>query len=107
MDAPIALLPDDWDHGDDGVSRTTASDGRRILITRRRHAPAGFFLAEATGLAARHAADVRRTPSVFAVSARGIALEDLGQGRATDHAWRSAGAGLARLYAASRSSFGL
>lgn len=106
MNAAETLLPNDWDRGDDGISRTVAGDGCRVLIKRRRSAPPGFFVAEAVGLAALRKADSLRTPEVLAVSARGIALEDLGQGRASEADWRRAGVGLARLHAVRGDAFG-
>ncbi|HEX5962015.1 MAG TPA: fructosamine kinase family protein [Rhodanobacteraceae bacterium] len=70
-------------------------DARGAYVKRRDTAPAGFFEAEARGLAALRDARALRVPAVFEVDRHHIVLEDLGHGvRAADY-WQRAGAGLA------------
>jgi len=77
-----------------------------VIVKSRRSAPAGFFAAEARGLAALRAADALRVPDVFEVRATCIVLEDLGDGpRAADY-WQRAGAGLARQHSVTGAWFG-
>jgi fructosamine-3-kinase len=77
-----------------------------VLLKRRRDVPADFFAAEARGLAALRDASGLRTPTVLGVCEGGIALEDLGQGRAGPSDWASAGRALARQHAHTSKCFG-
>lgn len=70
-------------------------DGRGAILKRRKSAPAGFFEAEARGLALLRDAGGLRVPDVFEVGADRIILEDLGQGTPTADYWIRAGSGLA------------
>ena len=72
----------------------------------RRGVPADFFAAEARGLRALAQAGAMRVPAVLAVGACGIALDDLGHGRATTAGWERAGRGLAALHARTAARFG-
>jgi len=90
----------------DGLRRMRWRDGRAAIAKVRRDAPDGFFDAETRGLAALAASRTLRTPDVLAVGAHGIALEDLGAGRASDDDWQRAGAALARMHACTFDRFG-
>lgn len=70
-------------------------DGRGAIAKRRKDAPAGFFEAEARGLALLREAGGLRVPNVFEVGADRIVLEDLGQGVPNADYWVRAGSGLA------------
>jgi fructosamine-3-kinase len=98
-DDPFSSMPD-------GLRRLRWPDGRAAIAKVRRDAPQGFFDAEAHGLAALAATRTLRTPEVLGVGAHGIALEDLGAGRASDDDWQRAGAALARMHALARDRFG-
>ena len=89
----------------DGVHRIALGDGDSAFVKVRRDRPADFFLAEARGLAALSQAPVR-VPDVLAVWEHGIALEDLGRGRASAHTWVRAGESLAGLHRLPGPSFG-
>ena len=92
--------------GPGGLHRMRAPDGRPAVVKIRRDAPCGFFEAEARGLAALAASRTLRVPNVLAVSASGIALEDLGAGRPGRADWQRAGAALARMHAVAFDRFG-
>ena len=94
-------------HLPDGMHRLTRDNGSPALAKVRHGAPAGFFAAEARGLATLHAAEALRVPAVFAVCPHGILIEDLGTGRAHDADWERAGTALARLHRPVCDSFGL
>jgi fructosamine-3-kinase len=83
----------------DGMHRVVLDDGRQSVVKRMRGAPAGFFSAEASGLAALRPTRTLRVPDVYALAADTLVLEDLGHGSATAAAWRDAGGALARLHA--------
>lgn len=95
----LAALPD-------GNHRFALRDGRRVYAKVRRGVPADFFAAEAHGLAALCAARALRVPAVLALGTSGIALEDLGCGRAAPRDWRHAGARLAALHGHAGTHFG-
>jgi fructosamine-3-kinase len=82
------------------------SDGRRLFVKRRSSAPADFFMAEARGLAALAQTATLRVPQVFAVSAHGIVVEDLGSGRPAAADWEAAGRALADLHRHGADEFG-
>ena len=86
--------------------RTRLSDGRDVFVKRRSRVPADFFAAEARGLVALARSATLRVPHVFAVSERGIVIEDLGSGHATAAHWESAGRALAHLHRDSAEQFG-
>lgn len=92
---------------DDGLHRLRLADGRQAVLKRRRRAPAGFFAAEAHGLALLADANGLRVPAVFAVSEGWLALEDLGQAAPAPGAWARAGVALARQHARRGAFFGL
>src|SRR6478736_3405432 len=100
MDAEtLAGLPD-------GLHRIRRRDGSSAMAKVRQGAPAGFFDAEARGLAALRDARSLRVPDVFAVRTHAILMEDLGSGRAQRHDWERAGADLARMHRRTSKSFG-
>ena len=82
-------------------------DGRLAIHKQRDDAPPGFFEAETRGLALLREADGLCVPEVFEVHARGIVLEDLGEGRRPDDYWQRAATGLATQHALARETFGL
>jgi|SRR5690348_10144699 len=90
----------------DGLHRIKLRDGRSALAKVRHGAPAGFFDAEARGLAALREAHALRVPDVFAVQTHGILIEDLGSGRAQHRDWELAGTKLARMHRHASKSFG-
>ena len=90
----------------DGIHRPVLPDGRDVFAKVRRGVPAGFFAAEARGLRALAQARALRVPGVIAVDAIGIALEDLGSGRAQTSDWERAGHDLATLHAHAAARFG-
>ncbi len=98
-DEALARLPD-------GLHRIRLRDGRSALAKVRHGAPAGFFDAEARGLAALREASALRVPDVFAVCEHGILIEDLGSGRPQRGDWERAGADLARMHRLAAKSFG-
>lgn len=89
----------------DGTHRCALPDGRRAFVKIRSRAPAGFFAAEVSGLAALSAGPLR-VPQVFAADAHGIVLEDLGSACPQSSGWQRAGSGLARLHHLRGASFG-
>lgn len=81
-------------------------DGRGAIAKRREGAPAGFFEAEARGLAELRRAGSLRVPEVYDVRPDRIVLEDLGSGtRAADY-WIRAGSGLAKQHDCRGDRFG-
>jgi fructosamine-3-kinase len=74
---------------------------------RRPDAPAGFFEAEAAGLAWLAAAGGARTVAVLAVAPGSIELEALAEARPTAGHARAFGAALARTHAAGAAAFGV
>src|SRR6185437_14375754 len=64
------------------MQRTTLPDGTRIIIKQRRDAPAGFFHAEARGLAALRDAHALRVPEVLE------AADDPQDNTPDDNGWR-------------------
>ena len=90
----------------DGLHRVALPDGRGAVAKRRRDAPAGFFTAEARGLAALRAAHALRVPEVYAASGDFIVLEDLGHGQRAHGYWERAGTGLAAQHAVTGARFG-
>ncbi|HRQ63290.1 MAG TPA: fructosamine kinase family protein [Xanthomonadaceae bacterium] len=94
---------------EDGVHKvvvTADGEARHWRVKVRRDAPEDFFAAEAAGLDALREAGVLRVPEVFEVDRHYIALEDLGNGRASELDWARAGAGLARMHGAGGDAFG-
>ncbi|HEX7914366.1 fructosamine kinase family protein [Rudaea sp.] len=89
----------------DGIHRSVRAGGGRAFVKVRRDMPADFFLAEARGLAALSSASLR-VPDVLSVWEHGIALEDLGSGRASARDWENAGLGLAGLHRIAGAHFG-
>jgi len=98
-DGHFASLPD-------GLHRVDLRDDRRAVAKIRHGAPPGFFEAEARGLAALRQSQTLRVPSVHAVVAHGILIEDLGAGRPTRSDWEHAGRNLARMHASPSERFG-
>src|SRR5690349_7080561 len=90
----------------DGLHRIKLRDGRSALAKVRRGAPAGFFDAEARGLAALREARALRVPDVFAVQAHAILIEDLGSGRPRRDDWERAGTHLAGMHRLVVETFG-
>jgi fructosamine-3-kinase len=90
----------------DGLHRIALGDGRRAIAKVRLRAPAGFFEAEARGLAALAASRTLRVPVVHAVGACGILLEDLGSGPPSRAQIEHAGAALARMHEIRSDAFG-
>lgn len=88
------------------MQRTTLPNGVRVVIKRRRDAPAGFFAAEARGLAALRDAHALRMPEVFEAGDDRIVLEDLGEGQPAADYWHAVGTGLARQHAVTGTRFG-
>jgi len=86
--------------------RTRLSDGSNVFVKQRSNVPADFFAAEAQGLDALTRTGTLRVPRVFAVSGRGLVIEDLGSGRPSDADWESAGCALANLHRNSAGQFG-
>ena len=70
-------------------------NGRGAIAKHRKGAPAGFFEAEARGLALLRDAGGLRVPRVYEVGVDRIVLEDLGQGSPAADYWRRAAQGLA------------
>ncbi len=91
----------------DGLHRLTLADGARVVVKRRRSAPAGFFAMEAHGLELLQATQTLRVPRVHGLSSDTIVLEDLGAGHADRAAWERAGRALARLHRHTSPTFGL
>ena len=122
MDAQLNATVDSLGNG---LHRLIAADGRRIVVKRRRDAPAGFFAMEAHGLALLRAAAALRVPAVYGVRHDAIALEDLDappernsdpiqgadtafvRSQPTAAAWERAGRNLARLHGNTADQFGL
>ncbi|MBD8525124.1 fructosamine kinase family protein [Pseudomarimonas arenosa] len=69
--------------------------GQPAILKRRQQAPEDFFAAERRGLALLASAQALPTPTVLALGADAILLQDLGRGRATAGDWRTAGRRLA------------
>lgn len=93
--------------GDSCVSEVFTLDGGETLFAKSREgAPAGFFAAEAAGLAWIAEAAVVPTPEVFAVSDELLILEWVPRGEATAQAAERFGAGLAALHLAGADGFG-
>ncbi|MGA9422502.1 MAG: fructosamine kinase family protein [Rhodanobacteraceae bacterium] len=90
----------------DGAHGLDLPGARRAFVKIRHHAPAGFFEAEARGLAALANTGALRVPEVLEVSDEGIALEDLGSGDPAPGDWERAGAGVAALHRRAASRFG-
>ncbi len=90
----------------DGAHHVQLPDGRSAFTKIRSRAPQGFFAAEARGLAALRSAAALRVPTVNAVDEHCIALEELGNGRATPHDWEQAGSALARMHELRSPRFG-
>ena len=90
-----------------GESRSAAlADGRHAFVKCRHDAPAGFFEAEARGLAVLREAGVLRVPEVYAVNESRIMLEDLGSGTPAPDYWQRAGAGVAAQHGVTGDRFG-
>lgn len=83
------------------------ADGRHAFVKQRCDAPAGFFEAEARGLAVLRDSGALRVPEVFEVNNYRIVLEDLGSGPPASDYWQRAGAGLATQHCVSGACFGL
>lgn len=79
---------------------------RPTIEKHREDVPADFFAAEARGLARLREAGGLRVPTVHAVDACSIQLEDLGQGRRGADYWRRAARGLARQHTQVATAFG-
>ena len=97
---PLAALAD-------GVHRIALDDGRKVVVKRRRDAPAGFFAMEAYGLRLLRGTETLRTPAVLAATQDTLVLDDLGSGRPNEAAWTRAGRGLAQLHRCTAETFGL
>lgn len=91
----------------DGLHRLALADGRRVIVKRRRAAPAGFFAAEAYGLVLLAGAGGLRVPEVHTLEEGALVIEDLGSGHATPEAWTRAGRALARQHGERAPAFGL
>ncbi|WP_368563043.1 fructosamine kinase family protein [Pseudoxanthomonas sp. UTMC 1351] len=91
----------------DGLHRLALEDGRKMVIKRRRMAPAGFFAMEAHGLALLETAGGLRVPHVHAVVEDALVIEDLGRGQPSSVAWERAGGALARQHRCTANEFGL
>lgn len=93
----------------DGLHRLAldAGAGRRVIVKRRRHAPQGFFAAEAYGLELLRRAGALRVPAVHGVTDDTLVIEDLGSGRSDPSAWERAGRRLAQLHRSTSDEFGL
>ena len=90
----------------DGLHRLRTREAGAVVAKVRRGAAAGFFAAEARGLAALRASGTLRVPEVVHVRDDGIVLEDLGNGRPQPSDWERAGANLARMHRAVSDAFG-
>ncbi len=90
----------------DGLHRVALPDGRRAIVKRRHGAPAGFFAAEARGLAALANARALRVSAVLDTGTDFIVLEDLGDGRRAADYWQRAGQGLAKQHGVIGAGFG-
>lgn len=95
------------DHASDGLARTRLPDGRQAILKKRADAAAGFFEAEARGLALLRDAQCLRVPKVWACAVHGIVLEDLGSCRPGAAQWQRGGMLLARQHANHGPHFGL
>ena len=93
--------------GDSSVAELFTLDGGEMLFAKsREEAPAGFFAAEAAGLAWIAQAAVIPTPEVIAVGDELLLLEWLPRGEATPDAAERFGADLAGLHLAGADRFG-
>jgi len=81
-------------------------DGRVCFVKRWPFAPAGFFAAEANGLAWLAEPGVIRVPDVLDVTVSSIAIEPIPIGAPTESGAEQLGRSLARLHAAGSPSFG-
>jgi len=106
LPSPAAMDADRFPDLPDGLHRIALADGRPAIAKVRRRAPAGFFAAEARGLAALAASKTLRVPLVHAVNRQGILLEDLGSGRPSIAQLAQAGAALAHMHAIRADTFG-
>lgn len=88
------------------MERLTLPDGRCAVRKTRRGMPAGFFAAEARGLAALREAGALRVPAVYEVGEDFILIEDLGHAPPVAQFHRLAGEGLARQHAIGGQRFG-
>ena len=86
--------------------RATRRDGRVVFVKTRRGAPAGFFEAEATGLALLRVSGGPPLPSVISVGQDGLVLEWIESGSPSVAAARAFGEALAAMHATSMPSFG-
>ncbi len=91
----------------DGLHHTMLDDGRRVVVKRRRHAPAGFFEMEAYGLTLLREVGALRVPSVIAFATDTLIIEDLGRGEPARRDWEAAGRALAQLHRHTAAQFGL
>ncbi len=90
----------------DGIHHYRLDAGHLAFVKLRRDAPLGFFSAEARGLKTLVEARTLRVPEVFIVDEHGIAIEDLGSGRAQHDDWQHAGQALAAMHSHRETSFG-
>lgn len=81
------------------VRRVRFQDGSGAVVKLLPSAPAGFFAAEAEGLATLAATATVRVPAVLGVGDHHLLLEDLGEGEPADGFWDRFAQGLARLHA--------
>lgn len=102
-----STLRDDVEPLADGLHRLATSQGRPVVVKRRRNASADFFAMEAYGLAKLRETGCWRVPETHAVWPDAIVLEDLGHGQASARDWTLAGAALAHQHEFTTSSFGL
>ena len=82
------------------------ADGRRVFTKHLPDAPAGFFAAEARGLAWLDTGALP-VPRVLAQGAGFLVLEHIPGGEATPAGWEALGRGLAALHADAPPTFGL
>ncbi len=93
--------------GDTCVAELFTLDGGEAVFAKSREgAPAGFFAAEAAGLAWIAEAQAIPSPEVISVSNDHLLLEWVPRGEPTPQAADRFGAGLARLHAAGAAEFG-
>lgn len=91
----------------EGLTRVNAVGGHQVIVKRSPTAAPGFFEAESRGLALLGKAQCLRVPEVWALSAYGIVVQDLGDGRPDSDQWQKAGVQLARQHAVHSPQFGL
>ncbi|WP_097462020.1 fructosamine kinase family protein [Mangrovitalea sediminis] len=88
------------------AQRLTLSDGRQVFLKYHAQAPAGFFDAEAQGLAALSRNGGLPVPRVIAVCGQAIVLEWLEPGKPSQDYWETLGHGLADVHRETAPCFG-